>query len=190
MRAHHPVALGAVHEKGVLDLPRGLFHQLADQVLAAAVVGRLQGRNIHHAQQFAQRVEHRCRRAGQADERRAKVIALVYRGGRPAGQHCRNPTGALLTFGPAGAQVKASLAALIADGRLDPVIDGTPKGIGQQHAVVGAAHTFMQARHGIAGDAQKQFGAFTALVEQALGKNTRPLLGPWVKTVQLHGTAP
>jgi len=36
--AHHPVALGAVHEKGVFDLARGLLHQLQDQVLAAAVV--------------------------------------------------------------------------------------------------------------------------------------------------------
>lgn len=41
--AHHPVALGTVHEKGVFDLAGGLLHQLADQMLATAVIWRLQG---------------------------------------------------------------------------------------------------------------------------------------------------
>ncbi|MNH12972.1 hypothetical protein D3C79_725290 [compost metagenome] len=38
MGAHHPMALGTVHEERVFDLARGLLDQLADQVLAAAII--------------------------------------------------------------------------------------------------------------------------------------------------------
>jgi hypothetical protein len=141
-------------------------------------------------QQLAQRVEHRRRGAGQADERGAKVIALVHRDRGLAGQHRRHAAGALLALRPAGAQVQPGLAAVVADGRLDPVIDGAALGVGEQHAVVGAAHPLVQACHGIAGDAQEQLGAFAAFVEQALGKDARALLGPRVEAVQLHGAAP
>ncbi len=190
MGTHHPMALGTVHEEGVLDLAGGLLDQLADQVLAAAVIRRLQGRDIHHAQQLAQRVEHRSRRTGQANERSAEVVALVHRDRGLAGQHCRHAAGALLALRPAGAQIQPGLAAVVADGRLDPVIDGAPQGIGEQHAVVGTAHPLMQAGHCIAGDTQEQFGALAAFVEQALGQDARPLLGPGVEAVQLHGAAP
>ncbi|MNG96646.1 hypothetical protein D3C79_557220 [compost metagenome] len=190
MGAHHPVALGTVHEEGVFDLAGRLLDQLADQVLAAPIVRRLQGRHIDHAQQLAQRVEHRRRCAGQADEGGAKVIALVHRDRGLAGQHRRHTACALLALRPAGPQIQPGLATVVADGRLDPVIDGAPLGIGKQHAVVSAAHPFVQARHGIAGDAQEQLGAFAAFVEQALGKDPRPLLGTGVEAVHIHGAAP
>lgn len=190
MGAHQPMALGTVHEEGVFDLARCLLDQLADQVLAAAVVRRLQGRHIHHAQQLALRVEHRRRGAGEADERSAEMVTLVHRDRRLAGKHRSHPAGALLPLRPASAQVQPGLAAVVADGRLDPVVDGAPLGVGEQYAVIGPSHPLMQARNRIAGDAQKQFGTFATFVEQALGKNTRSLLGTRVETVQFHGAAP
>lgn len=190
VRAQHPMALGAVHEEGVLDLPRALRHHLPDQMLATAVVRRLHGGNVEHTEQLALRIEDRRRGTGQVDEGGAEVIALVHRHRSPVGEYGGHPAGALLAFRPAGAEVQPGLAAVVADGRLDTVVDGPPLGIGEQYAVVGIAHPSMQSRHLFAGDAQEQFGTLATFVEEGLRENPRPLQGPRVETVLLHGAAP
>ncbi|MNJ56882.1 hypothetical protein D3C77_524460 [compost metagenome] len=118
------------------------------------------------------------------------MIALVHRRRCLAGQHRRHSASALLALRPAGAQVQPGLATVVAYGRLDPVIDGPPLGIGQQHAIVGIAHPSVQTRHRIASNAQEQLGTFAAFVEQALREDARPLLGRRVEPVLLHRATP
>ncbi|HBP4931998.1 TPA: hypothetical protein L5626_005502 [Pseudomonas aeruginosa] len=45
-------------------------------------------------------------------------------------------------------------------------------------------------RISFAGDAQEQFGTLATFVEEGLRENPRPLQGPRIETVLLHGAAP
>ncbi|MNO76393.1 hypothetical protein D3C76_674650 [compost metagenome] len=188
--AQQPVAFGAVHEERVLDLAGALHHHLADQVLAAAVVRGFHRGDVEHAEQLALRVEYRRRRAGQADEGGAEVIALVHGDRLAAGQHRRHPAGALLAFRPAGAEVQTGAPAVAANRRFDAVVDGLPLGIGEQHAVVGVAHPAMQARDFLAGDAQEHLGAPAALLQHRLAEDARALQRTGVEMVGLHRAPP
>ncbi|MOA06710.1 hypothetical protein D3C78_1263680 [compost metagenome] len=188
--AQQPVAFGAVHEEGVLDLAGALHHHLVDQVLAAAVVRRFDGGYIQDPEQLPLRSEYRRRRAGQADEGGAEVVALVHGDRHAVGQHRGDPAGALLAFRPAGAEVQAGAPAVAANRRFDAVVDGLPLGIGEQHAVVGVAHPAVQPRDFLAGDAQEHLGALAAFPEHALAEDARPLQRAGVEVVLLHRAPP
>ena len=181
---------GAVHEKSVFDGLGALRHHLPYQVLAAAVIRRLERRDIQHTQQVALRVEDGRSRTRQADKRCAKVITLVHRHRCFTGQHRGHAAGAFLGFRPAGAQVKAGLAAVGANARIDTVIDGLALGVGEHHAVVGMAHAMVQLCDFFAGDAHEQLGALAALLEQGFAEDTWTLQGAGVQAVLLHGPPP
>ncbi|KAF1072288.1 MAG: hypothetical protein GAK45_00268 [Pseudomonas citronellolis] len=171
-------------------MPRALHRHRPDQVLAAAVVRRLHGRHIEHPEQFAPGVEHRGRRAGQADEGGAKVVTLVHRHRHLVGEHGGDPAGALLALRPAGAQVQPGAPAVGADRRFHAVIDGPALGVGEHHAVVGVTHPAVQARDFLGGNPQEAFGMLAALAQRRLAEDTRPLQGAGVQMVLIHRTPP
>ena len=101
------------------------------------------------------------------------MIAFVNSDRRSRSQYRRHATRAFLTLRPAGAEVKTGLAAVIADGGFDAVVDGLALSVCEQDAVVGIADPTVEAGDFFTGDAQEQLGALAAFLQHVLRED------PW-----------
>ncbi|EDT01958.1 hypothetical protein BamIOP4010DRAFT_4512 [Burkholderia ambifaria IOP40-10] len=190
MPEQNPVLRGAVHEIAVLDQRRALPHELVHETLAVAAVGRLDGRRIEHADQFAARREDRGRAAGERGERRAEVVGLVHGDRREIGQHARDAAGAFLAFRPARADVQPRMAEVVAALAVDPVVDRHAMRVGQHHAIVGDPNHVVQARQALARCAQKGLLLVAHLAQLGRGQHARADRRSGVERVALERTLP
>ncbi|VWC31527.1 hypothetical protein BPS26883_06439 [Burkholderia pseudomultivorans] len=190
MPEQYPVLRGAVHEIAVLDQRRALSHELIDEALAVAAVGRLHGRRVEHADQFAARREDRRRAAGQRRKRRTEMIGLVHGDRRQVGQHARDAAGAFLALRPARADMQPRVAEIVAALAIDPVVDRHAVRVGQHHAVVGHANHVVQPRQALAGRAQERFLLVAHLAQLGRGQHARPDRRRRVEPVALERALP
>jgi hypothetical protein len=129
--------------------------------------------HVEHRQQFAVRVEHRARRAGQAGVTAAKVLVLMDGQGLTLHQTGANTVGAFAGFAPVSAEPQAGALENLPLGRRGDAIEDHPAGVGQQNRVASAGELLMKAGHFAAGDVQHLLQALAAFEYAAMFQHCR-----------------
>ena len=161
METQQPLIIEAAQEIAALDHLRRQIDQCHGVELALPRDVMARRGHVEHRQQFAVRVEHRARRAGQAGVAAAKVFVLMDGQRLAFDQAGANAVGAFAGLAPVGAEPEPGPFENLALGRRGDAVEDHPARIGQQHRMTGAGELLMQAAHFIAGDLQHLLQAFT-----------------------------
>ena len=182
----HMVVLELVQEISILGHARRGPHHLQHQMLAALVVGRLDGRGIEHGQHASVGPENRYGAAGQLLVRSAEMLLVMHGDGPLLQIGQRHRASALLLFGPATAQPQAGAAPVLIEQGIVDEVHRHAMGVGQQHHIAGLTDLAEQHLHAAARDAHEALHGLAMILESAGGQHARRLAAPGIEAIQLE----
>ncbi|CEL31695.1 hypothetical protein SRM1_05064 [Pseudomonas fluorescens] len=190
MKAQQPLIIETAQEVAALDhLRRQVDQRHGVELALPRDVMTCRG-HIKHRQQFAVRIEHRARRAGQAGVAPAEMFILMNGQRLAFNQASADAIGTFTGFAPVGAEPEAGTLENLAFGRRGNAVEDHPTGIGQQHRVSGTGELLMQAAHFIAGNLQHLLQALAAFKNAPMFEHGRRHAQRWVEVIVLNTAQP